>query len=168
MPVENVRIDSLNYDGSLRRSWTCELIGQDGQMLEFLGVFTKEIDHPELGLLAAGTVSYEYYWLDKHYNIFRFHEPDGRLRNWYCNINLPPKFENGVLDYVDLDVDIIVWPDMSYSVVDIDDFEMNAVRFGYPAEITQIMNDARSTLESMIARRDFPFDHTDRGWIRKI
>lgn len=165
MPVDNVRINSLNYDGSLKRGWPCRFIGQSGSMLEFLGRFTNEISHPELGLIAAGTISYEYYWLDKNYNIFRFHEPDGRLRNWYCNINLPPKFENDVLDYVDLDVDVIVWPDMSYKVVDLEDFERNAVRFDYPPEITDIMNDARTTLESMIASRDFPFDHVDAAYL---
>lgn len=128
-------------------------------MLEFLGHFESEVSHSELGLIANGTISYEYYWLDRNYNIFRFHEPDGTMRNWYCNINLPPKFENNVLDYVDLDVDVIVWPDMSYMVVDLEDFEANAKRFGYPPSIFEIMNDARAELESMIAKREFPFDH---------
>ena len=64
----------------------------------FLGVFDLEVEHPDLGIIRRGTVSYEYYWLDQWYNVFRFENPDGPLRNYYCNVNMPPVFANNVLD----------------------------------------------------------------------
>ena len=38
-------------------------------------------------------ISLEYYWLDRWYNVFRFSDPDGKLRNYYCNVNVPPQFD---------------------------------------------------------------------------
>jgi hypothetical protein len=71
---------------------------------------------------------------------------------------MPPKFENGVLDYVDLDIDVIVWPDGRVETLDEDDFESNAIRFGYPDEVRQNAFDSLSELRGAIAAREFPFD----------
>src|SRR5207248_3333985 len=100
---QNITVNSRNFDGTLRRSWSARLIKQDGSLIEMIGEFETGVAHPDLGVIDRGTISYEYYWLDRWYNVFRFHEPHGEFRNYYCNINLPPTFENGILDYVDLD-----------------------------------------------------------------
>ena len=87
-----VTINSRKYDQTIRRSWRAELIETTGSMLVFIGKFEFDVEHTDLGFIPRGTVSYEYYWLDRWYNIFRFLLPDGRLRNYYCNINMPPVF----------------------------------------------------------------------------
>ena len=115
------------------------------------------MSHSDLGFIRRGTVSYEYYWLDRWYNVFRFHEPEGDLRNYYCNINMPPVFENGVLDYVDLDLDVLVQPDFSYKILDREDFERNAERFGYTDEIRGKVDAAMDEVIRLIENREFPF-----------
>ena len=88
-----------------------------------------------LGEIPRGTRTAEYYWFNRWYNIFRFLENDGSTRLWYCNINTPPILENGVLSYIDLDIDVLVQPDFTYQVLDIDEFEQNAKVFGYADEV---------------------------------
>ncbi len=112
-----------------------------------------------MGIIRPGTVSYEFYWLDRYYNIFRFHEPNGKFRNFYCNISLPPKFENGVLDYIDLDVDIIVWTDFSYQILDLHEFEENAEKFSYDEVSKNIVKTSLQKLIFLIENRQFPFDY---------
>lgn len=133
------------------------MVVQTGPLLVFEGVFDFNVSHVELGFIRRGTVSYEYYWLDRWYNVFRFHEPDGGLRNYYCNMNMPPVFENGVLDYIDLDLDVLVWPDLSYKILDREDFEQNAERFGYSDEIRVNVNAAMNDVIMLIENRKFPF-----------
>lgn len=154
---EQVTINSRKYDLSIRRSWQCRLIQETDELLVFIGEFDLGVEHPELGKIAKGTLSYEYYWLDRWYNIFRFHEPDGRLRNWYCNINMPPVFKDGAVDYVDLDIDILVWPNFRIEVLDRDEFEANALRFNYPESVRNNAENAFNELLEMIGRRCFPF-----------
>jgi len=148
---------SRKYDGTIRRSWTCRLVKEVPPLLEFVGVFDREVVHNDLGIIRPGTVSYEYYWTDRWYNVFRFHEPEGELRNFYCNINTPPTFENGTLDYVDLDIDLLVMPDFGVSVLDMAEFEENSMRYSIPADIQRRARSCVDELMRLIEQRDFPF-----------
>ncbi len=158
MSGEIVIVNSRRYDGCIGKSWTCELIEQRGSLLVCVGTFDREISHEHLGLLRRGTISHEYYWLDRWYNVFRFHEPDGAFRNYYCNINIPPTFENGVLDYVDLDIDILITNDGTYSILDSDEFEESAARYGFSDELRMEISRAVNELTAMIEHHEFPFD----------
>jgi uncharacterized protein len=157
MPSPDVTINSRKYDLTIRRSWQARLIETKGSLLVFVGVFAEGVQHPDLGRISSGTISYEYYWLDRWYNVFRFHEPDGTFRNWYCNINMPPKFEGSVLDYVDLDIDILIWPGKEPIVLDEDEFEENAALFNYPEEVITGSRTGLALLQRDIEAQAFPF-----------
>ena len=155
--TDPVTINSRAYDGTVRKSWTCELIRRDGELIEFVGTFDAAVSHPDLGLIEKGTVSREYYWIGRWYNVFRFETPSGELRNYYCNVNMPPMLGEGVLDYIDLDLDILVWPDGRVVELDEEDLVANAERFGYPTQIVERARDTSQLLLGMIERREFPF-----------
>ena len=127
-------------------------------MIHAVGVFNEDVEHAGLGSIQRGTVSHEYFWLDRWYNVFRFHEPDGSFRNYYCNVTMPPTFIDGSLDYIDLDIDVIVWNDLKYQVLDRDDFAKNTVRYSYPADIVQKVTDSVDELIGMIEAGEFPFE----------
>lgn len=155
---QNILINSKKFDGSICKSWRAELLKQENNLLIFKGIFDREIQHSDLGVIRHGTISYEYYWLDHWFNIFKFYEPNGDFRNFYCNINLPPKFENGILEYVDLDIDVIVWKDFSTEILDLDDFEENSQRYNYSDEIKRDADFALATVLQNIDDRVFPFN----------
>ncbi len=161
MPKLNktVTINSRKFDGAIHRSWQAEFVEQKNTLLIFKGVFAEEIKHSHLGVIRRGTISYEYYWLDRFYNVFRFHEPDGEFRNFYCNVNLPPKFENGVLDYIDLDIDVVVWKDFSIKILDLDEFEESSKKFNFTEELIIKTKSSLEELLRLIENRDFPFDY---------
>lgn len=125
-------------------------------MLVLVGSFDRDVEHGELGLIQKGTISYEYYWLDRWYNIFRFHESNGTLRNYYLNINMPPTFVRGELNYIDLDIDIAVWPDSSYQILDRDEFEINAERFGYSQQVRDMVESTLAQLLNIVESGDLP------------
>ena len=154
-----VTINSLKFDGSINKSWNAELVNCENRLFTFVGKFEKEIIHSQLGIIRRGTMSYEFYWLNRWYNVFRFHEPEGGLRNFYCNINLPLKFSGSVLDYVDLDIDILVWKDFSYQILDSEEFEENAKRFSYSDKMRKKVRATQDELISLIETKTFPFDY---------
>ena len=156
MPKQPVTVNSRKYDLKIRRTWQCEMVEQNDEMIVLVGKFDRDVEHPGLGSIRRGTTSYEYFWFDRWYNIFRFHEPDGSLRNYYCNVAMPPAFENGVLDYVDLDIDILVWPESSYEVIDRDDFEQNALKYDYPDDVRKRSEESVSELIALIDNGEMP------------
>ena len=153
-----VEVRSLKFDRSVKRVWRARLSRLEDELMVLEGVFDTEVRHPLLGTILAGTLSTEFFWTDRWYSVFRFREPQGRLRNFYGNLNTPPRLEGGILSFVDLDIDVLVQPDFAYTILDEDEFEQHAKQFNYPSEFRQNALRALDELLALIARRDFPFD----------
>ena len=144
----------LKYDGAEHRTWPARIVRQVGPLIILDAVFAEEIQHDLLGTISSGTISKEYYWLDRWYNVFRFSDPDRKGSRFYCNVTRPPSFDGSILTYVDLDIDVLVESDFSYKILDLEDFE----NYSYP---TDLKERARQTLEellSLVETRSFPFN----------
>lgn len=146
------------YDGHEHRRWRARVRKREGTLLILDAVFEEGIEHDLLGTIALGTVSTEYYWLDRWYNVFRFSDSDGKLKSFYCNINQPPTFDGDVLSYIDLDIDVLVAPDLTYKILDLDDFEANVKTYAYPEGVQTNAHGALKELTMLIDARAFPFD----------
>ena len=92
---------------------------------------------------------------------FRFSDPQ-RFKKLLLQRQRAPTFDGAVLSYIDLDIDILVNPDFTYQVLDLDEFEHHATRYGYSEEVRQNAERAVQDLITMIESRQFPFDGT--GW----
>jgi protein associated with RNAse G/E len=152
-----ITVRACKYDGSEHRRWLATVVKQEASLLVLDASFSEEISHELLGTIVSGTRSIEYYWLDRWYNVFRFSQPNGELRSYYCNVNIPPEFDGQTLSYLDLDIDILVEPDLTYRVVDVKDFEQNARRYDYSAEVQTNASRALIELIDLIESRSFPF-----------
>ena len=160
--AENVTVRSLKYDGRVHRSWHARIIRREGALVVLDAFFAEEVRHTILGTIEAGTLSREFYWADRWYSVFRFTEPvGGRLRCFYCNVNTPPRLEADVLSFVDLDVDVLVRPDFSYSVLDEDEFDAHAATYDYPTDYRARVRDALEEIVRLIEDRQFPFSGDD-------
>ena len=147
----------MKYDGSEHRKWSAQLLRQEGPLIILDAKFDREIEHDVLGTISKGTLSAEYYWLDRWYNVFCFRDPLGGFRNFYCNINQPPTFDGEILSYVDLDIDVLVNPDSSFKVLDLEEFDRNARRYQYPEELKERTQQALTELVELIKSKAFPF-----------
>lgn len=154
---QQVIVSACKYDGAEHRRWPARIMSFEDDLIILDAKFAEDIQHQLLGLVARGTISIEYYWLNRWYNIFRFLNPNGELRSFYCNVNIPPVFDGRVLSYIDLDIDILVAPDMSYQIVDEDEFALNAAKYDYPEHIRSRAYQALQELVNLIEKRGFPF-----------
>jgi len=145
------------FDGAEHRRWSARLIEKVDSLIVLDAKFEEHIEHNLLGTIPIGTLSTEYYWLDRWYNVFRFRDADLNLKRFYCNINMPPRFDGQTLTYVDLDIDVLVEPDLSYRVLDLEDFQENARQYNYPVEIQTGAHRALNELIGLIETRAFPF-----------
>lgn len=151
---DEIVVRVYKYDGREYRTWKAQVVEQVGPLIVLDAAFNEEIEHDLLGKIALGTVSQEYYWLDRWYNVFRFSDPENGLHRFYCNLIQPPRFDGEVLSYVDLDIDVLVERDFSYRILDLEDFES----YPYPAEVKQRAHKALEELISLVESRSFPFN----------
>ena len=157
MDESSVIVSVLKYDGLEHRRWPARIAKIERPLLVLDAVFEDEIQHDLLGTISSGTISTEYYWLNRWYNVFRFSDPDRKLKNYYCNVNQPPRFDGRVLSYIDLDIDVLVAPDLTYKILDVEDFEENARRYAYPEEVQANAHRALAELTGLIESKAFPF-----------
>jgi uncharacterized protein len=89
-----------------------------------LEAFFNRPDKPFHGiLLAKGDRFIEKYLTNRWYNIFEIHDHmTDSLKGWYCNVTYPAVFEDGLVSYVDLALDLLVYPDGRQLVLDEDEF----------------------------------------------
>jgi protein associated with RNAse G/E len=155
---QQIIVSALKYDGTEHRNWLGELVVNEPPLLVVDALFVEEVQHPLLGAISKGTVSTEYYWLDRWYNVFRFGDKGQPNATFYCNVTIPPRLNNKTLSYVDLDIDVFVHSDFTYEVLDLEDFDTNARLYSYPSEIERCAHRAVDELTALIDKRVFPFD----------
>ncbi|MBA2338813.1 MAG: DUF402 domain-containing protein [Pyrinomonadaceae bacterium] len=153
-----ILVRACKFDGRVHREWKAKLIRRDNSLLVLDARFDTEIRHPLLGTIARGTRSVEYYWTDKWYNVFRFMNASGDLRNYYCNINVPATLDAGVLSFIDLDIDVLVHPTFNYEILDEEEFETNSRFYNYSTEVKRSAQEALTALLELIEKREFPFN----------
>ncbi len=65
----------------------------------------------------------EVFFDDCWFNIFEIHDrDDDRLKGWYCDICKPAKISKHEVIYVDLSIDLFVFPDGKFEVLDEEEF----------------------------------------------
>jgi uncharacterized protein len=79
-------------------------------------------------LLAEGDRFVETYFTGHWYNIFEIHaKHDDQIKGWYCNVALPAEIKEGQVTYVDLALDLLVYPDGKQLTLDEDEFQALAI-----------------------------------------
>jgi protein associated with RNAse G/E len=151
-----IAVHAKKYDGRVRKTWTGGVVSESDELIVLVAKFEASVEHNDLGNIKAGTISFEHFWLDRWYNIFRFHEPDGALLAYYVNIAMPAELDGEVLSYVDLDIDVIRWPDGRVDVLDRDDFEKNQKKFDYPQDVIDNAEAALSNVLQLIEKGQLP------------
>jgi protein associated with RNAse G/E len=152
-----ITVRVLKYDGTEYRRWDATIARQEDSMIVLDAEFQFDVQHHLLGEIPRGTRTIEYYWLDRWYNVFRFLEDDGTTRLYYCNLSMPPAISGNILTYIDLDIDILVRPDFSYQILDLEEFAANAARYDYSEQVKTQAHEAVDELISVIKARQAPF-----------
>ena len=119
-----VRIQKKNPAGEVTYEYEGRQLSQDGHMIIIEALFDRA-DMPFMDVVFKnGDRFVEYYYTDRWYNIFAIHDRDDQqVKGWYCNIGMPAVFEEGIVSYVDLALDLWVSMDGTQTVLDEDEFE---------------------------------------------
>jgi uncharacterized protein len=85
--------------------------------------------------LRRGDRFVETYYSDHWYNIYEIHDIESdQVKAWYANVARPAQFAQGRIEWVDLALDLLVFPDGRQVVLDEDEFLALNLE---PAEVIQ-------------------------------
>ncbi len=69
----------------------------------------------------------------------------------------PYLFEEGTIKYVDYDLDVKVFPNYNFKILDRDEYDRHRKKMLYPDEVERIIEDELIVLLNMIQNQEGPF-----------
>ena len=122
--VARIKVQKKNPAGRVTYEYEGTLLSRDEHTIVLEALFDRA-DMPFMDVVfKTGDRFVEYYYTDRWYNIFAVHDrDDGKIKGWYCNIGMPAVFEDGVVSYIDLALDLWVSTSGEKKVLDEDEFE---------------------------------------------
>jgi len=120
----NVKVQKKNPAAEVVYEYEGQLLRHDDHLIVLEALFDRA-DMPFMDVVfKLGDRFVEYYYTDHWYNIFVIHDGDSaNVKGWYCNIGKPAVFEDGVVSYIDLALDLWVSTTGEQTVMDEDEFE---------------------------------------------
>lgn len=94
--------------------------------------------------LKRGDRFVETWYRERWYNIFEIHDcDDDRLKGWYCNIGRTLEFKDDLVSYIDLALDLLVYPDGRQLELDFDEFEAMSLDAATREKALQALEDLK-------------------------
>jgi len=118
-----VTVVKLNIRGEETWRYPGRIVSLDGSRIVLEAHFDRQ-DMLFHGMpFCRGDRFNETYYTDRWYNVYEIHSrADDSLRGWYCNISYPARLEENQISFVDLALDLLVFPDGRQIVLDEDEF----------------------------------------------
>jgi protein associated with RNAse G/E len=163
--TRTVSLRSAKYDGSLNYQWPARVLweGADGF------IWHTPAGAPFVRPTGVHPVPYDWIgrvWYQRWYMVDASLLPAqvagaaGTLHHYYCNLGQPGQWQGTTYHFVDLDLDVLIYPDGSHKIVDEDEFAAHSVRFGYPAEVIAATRQAAVDVVALALAGETPFDGT--------
>jgi uncharacterized protein len=151
-----IEIQSYKHNGHIHRVWE-ETIVLKGTRNVVIGGNDRTVVTESDGRIWITREPAICFFYAKHwFNIIAMIRDEGIF--YYCNISSPFTWDHEALKYIDYDLDIKVFPDMTYVLLDEDEYEVHSKQMNYPTEIDKILRHNVSVLIEWIQQRKGPFD----------
>lgn len=152
---EIVQVHSYKHNGHIHRVWQ-ETMVLKGTRNIIIGANDRTLVTESDGRTwITREPSICYFHAERWFNIICMLREDGVY--YYVNISSPFVFDNNSIKYIDYDLDVKVFPDMSYLILDEDEYADHKKKMGYPEVIDKILRRNLETLLSWIKQRKGPF-----------
>lgn len=151
----DVYIQSFKHDGSLHRTW-CK-------------AFVLEADEKRIVAVTNHSWVIEAYgrkWLTREPAICFFYDDCwwnviSMIRHtgvyYYCNLASPSIYDGEAIKNIDYDLDIKLYPDGGYQILDEDEYAQHSKQMGYPEEVKHIIESEMQRLIRTMENREEPF-----------
>lgn len=152
---ETIQIHSYKHDGKIHRVWQ-ETTVLKGTRNVVIGANERTLVIESDGRTwLTREPSIVYFHAQHWFNIICMLRDDGVY--YYCNMSSPFVFDNNTVKYIDYDLDVKVFPDMSYNILDEDEYEDHRAEMRYPDVIDKILKRNVEKLIGWIKQRRGPF-----------
>lgn len=167
-PGTEIEIQSYKHDGNIHRVWESNIVLKGTEKV-IIGANDKaSVIESDGRIWTTREPAISYFHAEYWFNIIGMLRRDGV--HYYCNISSPFTYENKALKYIDYDLDVKVFPDMTYKLLDEDEYEENSKDMDYPVDLDPILYKQIDFLLTWVRQRKGPFapDFIDKWYERYL
>ena len=166
-----VLVRKLKFGGRLKYEWPGDLIERAPG--EWLVVHHDPARHPKRSFTESPTDHtpahvLHYLCLRSPITIVFAYSLEGEFLDAKCDAALPATVDGAVIDFVDLDLDVVVLPGFQHFVKDQDIFAARSVSMAYSDEAKRAAHLGVLHALRLVRRRQFPFDGHAQSVIEAI
>ncbi len=152
-----VYIQSYKYNGSLHRTWSKGYVLKADEHETIVITYKTWVIESDGRRWFTREPAICFFYDDRWYNVISMIRKSGVY--YYCNIATPSIFDGEAIKNIDLDLDIKVYPDFHFDILDEDEFEQHQISMNYDEDIIHISKEATKELSEIIKKAEFPFNH---------
>ncbi|MBD8500527.1 DUF402 domain-containing protein [Paenibacillus arenosi] len=163
-------VKSFKHDGHLHRMWMenwivpkqmCHQLHQQEDMLVLINCHTP-IQEANGKQWISKVPAVTFFVPNQWFNIVALIEEQG-IR-YYCNIASPAYQTDGVITYIDYDLDVIRHSDGHIAIVDREEYDMNRLVYHYPDVVERRVAQGMEALMGRMRKGDTPFQDEAVLW----
>ncbi|MEQ6389838.1 DUF402 domain-containing protein [Bacillaceae bacterium S4-13-58] len=155
VPGQLMKIQSYKHDGHLHRVWERTTCLKATNNIIIGGNDKTRVTESDGRSWITREPAICYFHSKHWFNIIGMIRNDGIY--YYCNISSPFVSDEEAVKYIDYDLDIKVFPDMTYILLDEDEYKEHKEQMNYPEVLDRILHKNVDTLIRWIRQRKGPF-----------
>lgn len=152
---DTIQIHSYKHNGLIHRVWDETTILKSSKNCIIGGNDRTVVTESDGRTWITREPAICYFHAKHWFNVIGMLREDGV--HYYCNISSPFVWDNEAVKYIDYDLDIKVFPDMTYTLLDEDEYEQHSKQMNYPEVIDGILRKNVNVLMQWIHQRKGPF-----------
>lgn len=152
---DDVFVQSYKHNGSLHRTWSKALVIDVKENLIVAVTDHSWVVESDGRRWLTKEPAICFLYDDRWYNIISMVRRNGIF--YYCNIASPSLYDGEAIKNIDYDLDVKVFPDETYTILDENEFEFHSEKMNYPENLKVLLRKQMQDLIKIIEEKREPF-----------
>lgn len=152
---ERYIIHSYKHDGSIHRAWDEAILLEEADDYLVFGNERTKVIESDGRSWKTKEPAIMYFYKNNWYNVIGQYKKDGIY--YYCNLASPFVIDQNTIKYIDYDLDLRVFPDGAFKVLDRGEYNYHKNKMNYPEEIDAILKMELTNLIELARNNKGPF-----------
>lgn len=153
---DKYQIQCYKHDGKIHRAWDEAVVLDVQKDYLVFGNNKTKVTEAQGTWWKTKEPAVMYFFKNEWYNIIAQLKKDGVY--YYCNIATPFIIEEGTIKYIDYDLDLRVFPNGEYKILDQLEYDYHKRMMNYNQDLDKVVNQAMLDLIDKYKRHDSMFD----------
>ena len=149
-------IHSYKHDGKIHRSWDEAVLLEIHDDYLVFGNERTKVTESDGRTWRTKEPAVLYFFYKEWYNIIGQYKKNGIY--YYCNMASPFIIEEDTIKYIDYDLDLRVFPDGSFKVLDRGEYKYHKTLMNYPDKLDKILKSELTELIEMVRNKQKAFE----------